>query len=94
MPKLWKQAQAASPFKQAGNGEATYILVAVVFFLVSLAAAFGSVSMMKRRLYPLAVLGSLAALVNLGQCCCILSTPVAIWALIVLFLPDVRASFR
>jgi hypothetical protein len=94
MPKLWKQAQASSPFMKGGGGDETYLLVGGFFFLVSLAAAFGSISMMKRRLYPLALLGSFAAIFNLGQCCCLLSAPVGIWALIVLVQPDVRASFK
>lgn len=94
MPNFWKQFKAASPFQQAAGTDQSYIIFATIFFLVSLTSAFGAVSMMKRRLYPIAILGSLAAIFNIGQCCCILGAPIGIWALIVLFQPDVRASFR
>jgi hypothetical protein len=94
MPKFWKQMNAASPFKQQAGQESLSIIIGALFLALSLFIAIGAVSMMKRRLYPFAVLASVAAMVNLGNCCCVLSAPVGIWAMIVLLQPDVRASFR
>ncbi len=93
MPNFWRQVKAANPFGQQ-NADTASIVVGAIFFAVSLFVAIGSMSMMKRRLYPIAVLGALAAMVDIGNCCCILSAPAGIWAMIVLFQPDVRASFR
>jgi hypothetical protein len=55
---------------------------------------FGAVCMMRRKLFPIAVLGSIAAMLNITHCCCIPGSLAAMWALFILFQPDVRASFH
>src|SRR5262245_40160894 len=93
-PNLMKQAMAA--FKPPPGMDITTLQLVgrSVFLLVSFVAVMGAVAMMKRTLYPLAIIGSLAAIFNIGDCCCILGAPAGIWALIVLFQSDVRESFR
>jgi hypothetical protein len=70
----------------------TLVLVGV-FGLFSLAQLVGGLSLLKGRYYPLALLGAIVALVNCGDPCCLVSAPVGIWALVVLFDPNVRAEF-
>lgn len=93
-PNLMKQMMAG--FKPPPGMDITtlQLIGRSVFLLVSFVAALGAVSMMKRTLYPLAIIGSFAAIFNIGDCCCILGAPAGIWALIVLFQSDVRESFR
>jgi hypothetical protein len=93
-PDLMKQSMAM--FKPPPGLDVTTIQLVTrsVFLLLSFVAALGAIAMMKRTLFPLAVVGSLAAIFNFADCCCILGAPAGIWALIVLFQSDVRASFR
>jgi hypothetical protein len=95
-PNAVKQAIAGFPFPlPAGIDMITMqIVIRSIFLVVSLAVAAGAAAMMNRKMYPLAILGSFAAICNFGHCCCILGAPAGIWALIVLFQPDVRESFR
>jgi hypothetical protein len=53
----------------------------------------GGVQLARRRTYPLAVLGAVAAML---PCSCgfVLGLPIGIWALVVLWNPQVRAAFE
>ncbi len=53
----------------------------------------GAVSMMSLRWYPLAVAGSVLAIIPGISPCCLLGLPIGIWSLIVLLQPDVRSAF-
>lgn len=66
-----------------------------VFFLFhSLLIIAGALAMMNRRLYGLAVIGSLASMIYINYCCCLLGFPLGLWAMLVLMSPEVRDSFQ
>lgn len=69
-------------------------LLRVFFLFHSLLIIAGALAMMNRRLYGLAVVGSLASMIYVNYCCCLLGLPIGLWALLVLLTPEVRDSFR
>ena len=64
------------------------------FMGISALMVGGGLSMISRRFYWLAVLGSLATFVNFANLCCCVGAPLGIWSLVVLFNPDTRMLFR
>jgi hypothetical protein len=54
----------------------------------------GGVCMLARKAWGLAVAAALLTAVPLSSPCCLFGLPIGIWALVVLFQPDVRAAFR
>ncbi len=83
-------------FKEQDAKLGTDILPLVVIgaFLVSLLPLFGAMCMMSTRFYPVAMIGSFAAIINIANCICLLGAPVGIYCLIKLFDPDARSLFR
>ena len=68
------------------------LLVYVPCLFASLLAVSGGVAMLRRKVYWLAVAGSVA--VMLGGCMCAFAGPiVGIWSLVVLMKPDVKETF-
>jgi hypothetical protein len=61
---------------------------------VSVVVILGAVAMLLGKARGLAMAGSIAALVNLGNCCCLLGLPFGIWALVVLSRSEVRDAFQ
>ena len=59
-----------------------------------LVVLIASIQMMRLRGHGLAVAGSVLAMLNLGNLCCILGLPFGIWSLLVLMRPDVRKAFQ
>ncbi|QVL29871.1 hypothetical protein KIH39_13425 [Telmatocola sphagniphila] len=53
----------------------------------------GSLAILTRKFYPLAVLGSIAAICNFGCLMCLFSAPVGIFSLVKLFDPDSKKLF-
>lgn len=64
-----------------------------IFALVSLVVLIAGMQMAAMRMYGLALAGSVLALVNVGNCCCLLGLPVGIWSLAILCRPEVRDAF-
>jgi hypothetical protein len=69
-------------------------LVVTVFFLISLAPLFGAIAMLRMRMWWLAMLGSLVAIINISNCCCVIGLPVGVYCLIRLFDSEVQMAFR
>jgi hypothetical protein len=65
-----------------------------VFLVLCLVTLFGSLAMLAGRMRWLGILGSIAAMVNLGSCCCVLGLPFGIWSLVVLLNEDVKNAFQ
>jgi hypothetical protein len=65
----------------------------VVGFLLPLFVLFGAWKMLQLQGWGLAVAGAIVALVPCQSCCC-LTIPFGIWALILLFNAEVKASFQ
>ena len=41
----------------------------------------------------LGIAASIVAMINFGNCCCLLGIPIGIWSLVILMQPDVKAAF-
>ena len=54
----------------------------------------GAASILSRRFYGYACFSTVAAMLNLSNCCCIMGLPIGVWTLIVLLNPDVRRLYR
>jgi hypothetical protein len=98
LPKVIQQLEAsqAQMFGQPPpnlNMRAMQVVAGVIFALLSTVTFLGGIAMLRRQLYGLAIAGSIAAMLNLIDCCCVFGLPVGIWALIVLLRPEVKASF-
>ena len=54
----------------------------------------GAWQMLRLRSYGSAIAGSILAMLNFQECCCLLGIPFGIWSLVVLSRPGVRDAFR
>ncbi|MCC6823676.1 MAG: DUF4339 domain-containing protein [Verrucomicrobiota bacterium] len=62
--------------------------------VIALICLWGSVRMMNLRSYGLAMTAAVLMLLPCGTCCCCVNVGAAIWALVVLSKPEVKAAFR
>ena len=49
--------------------------------------------MMLQKMRGVGIAASVVAMLNFGNCCCLLGIPIGIWSLIILLQPDVTAAF-
>jgi hypothetical protein len=61
---------------------------------VSAVVLLGGAAILRGRWFPLAVLGCLAAILNVNHLCCIPGAVAGVWGLLVLARDEVRAHFR
>jgi hypothetical protein len=64
------------------------------FLALALVVLFAAIAMLLRRMYWLAVIGAVLAMLNLNGFCCVPSAAFSIWALVVLLNPATRATFH
>jgi hypothetical protein len=84
---LFKQLQVEPP---AAEDVAKVI---AAFTVVDVVVVLGAIQMLRARMYPLAITGTLLAMIEIASGCCCLGLPVGIWSLVVLLRGDVRALF-
>ena len=70
------------------------ILFGAAFAVASIVIIIAAVQMLRLRGHGLAVAGSMLAMVNFVNCCCLLGLPAGIWCLSVLSKPEVKAAFQ
>jgi len=68
--------------------------LALLFLIICTCIIIGATQMLRLRRYWMAVLGSILAMVNINECCCVLGLPFGIWCLVVLMRPEVRRAFE
>jgi hypothetical protein len=88
--KLPKE-QIDTMMAQAG---AMGIVVGIAFLALNAVLIVGGLKLMKLQSRGLAMTACILAMVNCGTCCCVLGTPIAIWGLIVLNKPEVKAAME
>lgn len=93
-PELPPDAPEFLKEMQAGSVGATAAIIQSVFALVNVLIIAGGVSMLTFKSRALAIVSSIAAMVNFGACCCILGIPAGIWSLIILMNPEVKRAFE
>jgi hypothetical protein len=52
------------------------------------------IQMIRLKMYPVCIAGSVLAMLNCCNPCCVFSLPLGLWSLIVLVRTDVRAAFQ
>jgi hypothetical protein len=70
------------------------IVFGALFALLSLVILIASIQMMRLRSHGFAVAGSVLAMLNLGNLCCLLGLPFGIWSLVILLKPEVKEAFQ
>jgi hypothetical protein len=65
----------------------------VVFAILGAGTIAGGIAMMRQKMYGIAITGTVLAMLNIGNCCCVLGLPFGIWALVMLCRPDVKDAF-
>jgi predicted Zn finger-like uncharacterized protein len=70
------------------------ILATIVTSAIALSFIFAGLQMIRLRMYPLCIIGSVLAMLNCCNPCCVLSLPLGLWSLIVLMRTDVRTAFQ
>jgi len=68
--------------------------ITAIVFGISIVVLAGSICILRRKLYWLAVAGSVLAIFNIGNACCLVGAPIGIYCLVKLLDPDNRALFR
>jgi hypothetical protein len=63
------------------------------FAILNIVIIAGAVMMMKVKAKPMAFVSAIAAMINIGTCCCIIGLPAGIWSLVILLQPDVSKAF-
>jgi hypothetical protein len=92
--KLAEQNPDMQPLVDMMGG--TYLWIsAVIGVVINALILFGSIRMMQGRSYGWAMSAAVLTLVGtvLSSCCCCLSLPIGIWALVVLLKDEVKAAF-
>ncbi len=99
-PDFVRQTQMNNPFANlAGNpagGPDPVILETIagfIFGFVGLINLLAGIAMTTRRYYGLAVAGSILAMLNCSNLCCVLGLPIGIWSLVVLMNAENKAAF-
>ena len=85
-------AQQGKPFDESSLNARP--VLTVIGVLGGIFVVYAMLEMRKLRRFPIAVAGAILAMVPYLSLCCIFGLPIGIWALVVLFNPDVRAAFE
>jgi hypothetical protein len=70
------------------------IILGSIFASLSMVIILAAIQMLRGRMYGFAFAGSILAMVNLGNFCCLLGLPFGIWSLVVLSKPEVKSFFE
>lgn len=97
-PDLLQTVMEDGPFGPPPPGfdfTTIFLVWGSIFLVVSLLATLGGFAMILRRGYALALIGSVASLLNAADCCCLPFNFLAgLMALIVLLMPGGRQAFH
>jgi hypothetical protein len=89
----------SSPLSSSGmdafTGPAFLIGVCIFAMLMNGFVLFSMIQMLRLRTWGLALAGCIVTIIPLSSsACCLLTMPFAIWAIVVLVKPEVKAAFR
>ncbi len=94
MAKSMEKMFPALPAQDQQAAPRNFLIGTIVFGVFAMISLLGGIAMLFRRVFPVAVIGSVLAIINISECCCLLGAPVGIACLVLLFQPPVRASFH
>ena len=70
------------------------VIGGLIFATVSILVVFAAIQMLRMRTWGFALAGSIIAMINIGNCCCLLGLPFGIWSIIILSRQDVKSAFE
>jgi hypothetical protein len=79
-------------FQKGAHGPAA-IAIQSIFVLVNAFIIFGAAQMLRQKMRGVGIGASIVAMLNFGNCCCLLGIPVGIWSLVILMQDDVKWAF-
>jgi len=79
-------------FQQGAHGP-TALAIQSIFVLVNAFIIFGAVQMLRQKMRGVGIGASIVAMLNFGNCCCLLGIPVGIWSLVILMQDDIKWAF-
>ncbi len=79
-------------FQKGANGPQA-VAIQSIFVLVNIFIIAGAALMLMKKIRGVGLAASVVAMLNFGNCCCLLGLPVGIWSLVILLQPDVKAAF-
>lgn len=79
-------------FQKGANGPQA-VAIQSFFVLVNVFIIAGGALMLMRKIRGVGLAASVVAMLNVGNCCCVLGIPIGIWSLVILLQPDVKAAF-
>ncbi len=80
-------------FQKGANGPQAAV-IQCLFLLVNFFIIFGAVQMMRQKMRGVGIAASVVAMVNVGNCCCLIGIPIGIWSVVILMQEDVKAAFN
>jgi predicted Zn finger-like uncharacterized protein len=70
------------------------LLAGILTSAIALSLVVAGIQMIRLKMYPVCIAGSVLAMLNCCNPCCVFSLPLGLWSLIVLVKTDVRAAFQ
>ncbi len=89
-PELMRDPKLAQLVAQAQSGGK---LGNVVAMLLSGLTVFGALQMRQLKNYPLAMAAAILSMLPCGSCCCCITLPIGIWALVTMNKPEIKSQF-
>jgi hypothetical protein len=88
-PQMRQVQLQIAPAERALN-----VVLSLGYFAAYVFALFGLIRMVQLRSWGIALAGVILAMINPGgTCCCCLTLPFGVWAIVVLAKPEVKAAF-
>lgn len=85
--------EAMRAFQEGAHGPVAAVIQSI-FIFVNIAIIAGGVMMTQQKNWVFALIACILAIVNFGNCCCILGIPIGIWGIVVLSMADVKQAFE
>ena len=79
-------------FQKGANGPQA-VAIQSIFIFVNIFILFGAAQMMRQKMRGVGIAAAVVAMLNFGNCCCLLGIPIGVWSLIILMQADVKAAF-
>ncbi len=89
-PELMNNPQLAKFMAQAQSGGK---LGNVVGLLLSGLTVFGALQMRQVKNFPLSMAAAILSMLPCGSCCCCITLPIGIWALVTMNKPEIKSQF-
>jgi predicted Zn finger-like uncharacterized protein len=94
LPRASPQIQEFFRRLQEASNSPLAAVTDVIFGVICTVIILGAIAMLSGKMRWLAMTGSILAMINIGECCCVLGLPFGIWSLVALTKPGVAEAFQ